>query len=292
VGLPEDLGPGSTEEKRQEHWQTYAAVTAQILPADQDEGQLARVRALAAIPRPEATRALAKVAVFSSAEATRARAIEALSVRREGDYTEVLVQGLRYPWPQAARNAAIAIVALDRKDLLPHLAAMADQPDPRSPITEELEGKKVTVAHEIVRINHHRNCLLCHPPAERGKTPEDTLVAETPVPSEPFPDSSRGYGATESNLLVRIDATYLRQDFSVLQPVREHSAWPAQQRFDFFVRKRVLTPAEALDLRARLAKREPGELSPYQSAAAQAIRALKGRNPGAKVKPGGGLAGT
>ena len=30
---------------------------------------------------------------------------------------------------------------------------------------KEMEGKKVPVVREMVRINHHRNCLLCHAPA-------------------------------------------------------------------------------------------------------------------------------
>jgi hypothetical protein len=218
------------------------------------------------------------VAVFASQESVRAGAIEALSVRREGDATAALVEGLRYPWPPAARNAAKAIVRLGRKDLAPHLAALLEGPDPRSPRTEKVAGRNVLVAPELVRISHLRNCLLCHAPAERGKSPEDTLVAEVPVPTQELPDTSSGYGRSESNsnLLVRIDVTYLRQDFSALLPVEESHPWPARQRFDFVVRKRVLSVAEAADLRARLARQE----SPYRTAAAQALRELTGRDFG------------
>jgi hypothetical protein len=137
----------------------------------------------------------------------------------------------------------------------------------------------------MVRINHHRNCLLCHAPADREKLPKDALVAEVPIPSEELPDLTRGYGKSESNLLVRIDVTYLRQDFSVMQEVNEKSAWPSQQRFDFVVRKRRLTAAEANDLRKRLEKREPGALSPYQRAAVQALRELTGRDFEARPEP-------
>jgi hypothetical protein len=52
------------------------------------------------------------------------------------------------------------------------------------------------------------------------------------------------------------------------------SAWRKMQRFDFVVRKRVLTPGEARDLRERLS----GE-SPYRAAAALALRQLKAREP-------------
>jgi hypothetical protein len=131
------------------------------------------------------------------------------------------------------------------------------------------------VADELVRVNHLRNCLLCHPAAERDRTGEETLLAEVPVPTMPLPDTSRGYGRSESNLLVRIDVTYLRQDFSAVQAVTDGSAdpWPRTQRFDFLVRKRALTPGEASELRQRLAG-----ASPYQRAAARALRLLTGRD--------------
>jgi hypothetical protein len=81
-------------------------------------------------------------------------------------------------------------------------------------------------------------------------------------------------------LLVRIDVTYLRQDFSAMQTVTDWTAdsWRSLQRFDFFVRKRVLTPAEAAELRGRLAG-----VSPYQRTAARALRLLTGRD--FEVKP-------
>jgi hypothetical protein len=268
--------------KRERFWQAHTAVAAQVLLGENATEQQVQIGSLAAIPRPEATRALARVAVFATEEAARASAIEALSVRHERDYTPVLVAALRYPWPAVADNAAQAIVELGRKELTPHLVALLDEPDPRRPRTEKVGGIAVTVAPELVRINHLRNCLLCHAPAEHGKVPKGALVAEVPVPSEPLPDTSNGYGNSSSNLLVRIDVTYLRQDFSALLTVKEKSAWPAMQRFDFVVRKRVLAPAEAADLRARLAKRDRDGLLPYQRAAVQALRELTGRDFGAK----------
>jgi hypothetical protein len=55
-----------------------------------------------------------------------------------------------------------------------------------------------------------------------------------------------------------------------VQPVLDSSKRPTMQRFDFFVRKRVLTPDEARDLRERLKGR-----SPYHVAAALALHQLK-----------------
>jgi hypothetical protein len=282
VALPGGPQPAVPEgEGREHYWQAQAAVAAQVMPAESVEGQLLRVRALASVPRPEATRALARAAVFATEGAVRASAVEALSVRREADYTAVLVEGLRYPWPAAATNAAEAIVKLGRKDLAGHLVALLEGPDPRGPRAERVAGREVTVAPEVVRVNHLRNCLLCHAPAERDKVPEETLVAEVPVPSEGLPEPREGYGNSPSNLLVRVDVTYLRQDFSAMLAVKERSAWPAVQRFDFVVRKRVLTPAEAGELRARLERRGPGAPSPYQRAAARALRGLAARELGA-----------
>src|SRR5262249_36535291 len=129
--LPEQLGV-----ERQHFWQACTAVAAQVWPAERGRDQLRSVNLLALIPHPQATRALARVAVFAADESVRAAAIEGLSVRRERDYTAVLAEGLRYPWPAAARNAADAIVALGRKDLAPQLVALLDAPDPRGPRTE------------------------------------------------------------------------------------------------------------------------------------------------------------
>ncbi|MFO0845713.1 MAG: HEAT repeat domain-containing protein [Gemmataceae bacterium] len=273
--LPVLPGPFEGEEKRRVAHQAHMAVLTQVVTADDSKGQDSLVRVLSSIPRPEATRALARLAVFSTDEGARSAAVEALAVRREADSTDILVASLNYPWPAVADNAATAIARLNRKDLVPQLEAMLSAADPRGPRAEVVDGQERAVAHELVRVNHMRNCMLCHAPAERGKTPQETLVAEVPVPTEPLPDTGGGYGQTESELLVRVDVTYLRQDFSVTQDVADWTVghWPRRQRFDFVVRRRVLTPSEAEELRARLAGP-----SPYRRAAARALRELTGRD--------------
>jgi hypothetical protein len=280
--LDEAPGP-DTGETRQQFYRAHVAVVTQVISAEDAPGQKALVRALSSIPHPEATRALARLAVFSTDEAARATAVEALAVRREGGSADVLVAGLSYPWPAVADNSASAIAKLKRKDLVPQLKAVLDAPDPRGPRTEVVAGREETVAHELVRVNHLRNCLLCHAAAERGKTPGETLVAEVPMPTLPLPDTGMGYGQSESNLLVRIDVTYLRHDFSAMQAVTDWSgeSWGARQRFDFLVRRRVLTPAEAADLRTRL-----DGVSPYRRAAARALRELTGRDFEARADTG------
>ena len=247
------------------------------------------VQYFAGVSHPEATRELTRMAVFSSDQDVRNDALKALSVRRGEDATAILVEALNYPWPAVARNAAEAIAKLDRKELMPNLIDMLDAADPRGPKTERANGKEVTTARELVRVNHLSNCLLCHAPAGRSEVADGILIAEVPVPTEPLPGGA-GYGTARenrarSNLLVRIDVTYLRQDFSAVQAVDEKGPWPAMQRFDFVVRNRELTAAEAEELRDRLQKREPGVLSPYQEAAVNALREMTGRDFGAKAEP-------
>jgi hypothetical protein len=60
------------------------------------------------------------------------------------------------------------------------------------------------------------------------------------VPGQPLPTYLQATGD-----FVRADVTYLRQDFSALQPVEEPGAWPKVQRFDYLLRSRPLTPEEA-----------------------------------------------
>jgi hypothetical protein len=275
------------EECRRGYQQAHAAVLAQILPEEEVADQENGIRELAAIPLPEATRHLARMAVFSPEPSVRAAALTALDGRSPGHSTDVFIAGLRYPWPAVAAHAAQAIVRLQRKDLIPSLQAMLVEDDPRAPRADPDSGPTVAVAHEVVRINHHRNCLLCHAPAAPGKTPGETLVGRVPVPSVPLPSSGDRYYAPKdtrpSNLLVRVDVTYLRQDFSTLQPVYDSSVWRALQRFDFVVRKRVLTTEEVCDLRTRLIG-----VYRYQDLAARTLRALTGRD----FKAGAGAHGS
>jgi hypothetical protein len=67
--------------------------------------------------------------------------------------------------------------------------------------------------------------------------------------------------------------TYPRQDFSILSWEDDRD----DHRFDFLVRARRLTAREAHDLRVRLAVAGP---SPYERAAAEALRKLTGRDLG------------
>jgi hypothetical protein len=259
------------------------AAATQILMPESATQRAGLARYLAAISHVDATKALARLAIFSTEESVRAAAIEGLKTRREKDYTDILMQGFRYPLPAVSKRSAEALVKLERKDLLANLIEVLEQPDPRLPMTHKQDGKEVTFVRELVRVNHHRNCLLCHAPGNTDNTPDGVLKVAVPLPSEPLPKPSDGGGYQSTpppspDIVVRLDMTYLRQDFSLMMPVSDAHPWPEMQRFDFLVRTRTLTPAEAQAYEPCCEDEEPGRLSPYHRSALYALRELTGRD--------------
>jgi hypothetical protein len=254
------------------------AALTQMLAAESPEIRLGLVKYLTGVPHIEATKALGRMAIFSPENDIRAAAITALKVRREKDYTDILVKGLRYPWPAVAKRAAEAITKLERTDLAPELIAVLDSTDPRLPTTKEVGGKKVVVVREMVKMNHHRNCLMCHAPAGSGVPNPSAITAEVAVQGQPLPQPFEGYRQSTQELMIRLDVTYLRQDFSASLTVRDAHPWPDAQRFDFFVRERTLTDDEATSYRDELTPKEAGVLSPYHKAVVTALRDLTGKD--------------
>jgi len=260
---------------------TVARVSAlmQMLAAEAPEMRLGLVKYLTGVPHVEATKALARLAVYSAESDIRGSAITALKVRREKDYTSVLVEALRYPWPAVAKNAADAITKLERTDLVPELVKVLESADPRLPVAKEEGGKKALAVKELVKINHHRNCLMCHAPNGSGTPNDEALTAQVAVPGQQLlPPSQGAYRSDIPELLIRLDVTYLRQDFSVSMPVKDAHPWPSNQRFDFFVRERTLSADEAEEFREKLTPKEAGVLSPYHKAAVGALRDLTGKD--------------
>lgn len=295
----EDAGIGRTREQKDSAIRGRISALMQILGPDTPAMRRGLVRYLSTVAHPEATKALARLAIFSAEEEIRQDAIDALKVRRDKDYTDILRDGLRYPWPAIAQRASEALVKLERNDLLPELVVMLDEADPRAAVVKKVDGKSVPVVRELVRINHHRNCVLCHAPGDNSVPPQsgmpvhvtaiesggkqaltisNPLAAQIPIPGEPLPTPSQGYGSSNQDILVRIDVTYLRQDFSLMQRVADAQPWPEMQRFDFLVRSRVVTEVEATANREELKKRATDGQSPYQRAAQLALRELTGRD--------------
>jgi hypothetical protein len=229
---------------------------------------------LQSVEHPSATKALARAAVFDFNNEVRIAAVDGLKSRRKADYTDVLIAGLRHPWPNAAQNAAHAIAMLHRRDLVPQLVAFLAEPDPRAPFHRDGNGE--LAVREMVKVNHHKNCLLCHAPSDPGQMPGG-VNAVVPTPGESFPTPQPGspYGNQPSEAMVRADITYLRQDFSVMQPVANAAPWPQLQRFDFMVRTRVLTQEEAA---AHEKAAAPTELSPHHKAVVAALERLTGKH--------------
>ena len=244
------------------------------------------VQYLSGISHGEASRALARLAIFSAEAKVSDPAVEALKGRRHEDYTEILLNGLRYPTPAVANRAAHAIIKLERTDLVPELMNLLEEPDPRAPTTKVIGEKQVSIVREVVRINHHRNCVLCHAPAVPNEVAAQVTTAEAPRPDQPFGPPGSGY--TQSlptpDLLVRVDVTYLRQDYSLMQPVTNAEPWPLMQRFDYLVRTRILTGTEKVALPAPPA----GYSSPYQRTALAALRASPAVTPHRRPKHGAG----
>jgi hypothetical protein len=88
---------------------------------------------------------------------------------------------------------------------------------------------------------------------------------------------------------VRADVVYLRQDFSVMQPVEKtlstdsHSQkedpWPSFQRHDYLVRTRALTAAEVKAWQERPA----ADTYPQREAVLFALRGLTGVDAGSSA---------
>jgi hypothetical protein len=218
----------------------------------------------------KATALLARQALFDFAANVREAAVKALEDRPREDYRAALLDGLRHPWPPVADHAAEALVALDDQAATFHLLSMLDEPDPGAPA---LNKDNKWFVSEMVRVNHLRNCLLCHAPSF---APDDPVRGLVPTPGEPLP---QGYNASRRGNFVRADITYLRQDFSAIQPVPDHGRWPTYQRFDYLVRTRELTAEERAAEDRR--KEQPRPVSyPQRNAVLFALRELTGVDAG------------
>jgi hypothetical protein len=257
-------------------WQQPEAVPTltQLLQAEDKPLRLLLVEFLARIKGPAASRALAQRALFDLSDGVREAAVTALRDRPRDDYHRLLLDGFRYPWAPVADHAAEALVALRDRESLPELVRLLDQPDPSLPAFPTRPDGRLghAVVREVVRVNHLKNCVMCHAPSLEPDEPVRGLV---PTPGQPVPPSftPRYYQAT-TGIFVRADVTYLKQDFSVPQPVARPNAWPASQRFDYLVRTR---PATFADLTAAVDKSAG---YPQREAVLFALRELTGKDAG------------
>ena len=216
-----------------------ASTLAQMLQAEDTPVRLHLTKMLASIEGRPAAQALARQALFDLTREVREAAVDALKDRPAEDYRQTLLDGFRHPWPPVADHAARALAALDDRGAVKDLEAMLDLPDPSGPV---LSDNKKWVKTELVKVNHLRNCLLCHAPSSSA---QDRIRGFVPKPGEELPP---GYYEERGGDFVRADVTYLRQDFSLIEAVKDHGKWPLGQRFDYLVRRRPLTDEELIDL--------------------------------------------
>ena len=234
---------------------------------------------LARIKGKEATQALALRAVFDLSPEVRERAARALAARPAEEYDPVLLRAFRYPWAPAADHAAEALAALRRADLVPKLVARLRDPDPSQPYKPEQPARGKTrpqgyVRQEVVRVNHLCNCMVCHAPSGAK---DDLVRGRVPKPGEDPPPQ---YYQERTGLFVRADVTYLRQDFSVVQPVEKPGKWSGNQRYDYLLRTRPLTAQELARFRKQEQENKLPQTWPQREAVVFALQQLTGQNHG------------
>jgi hypothetical protein len=247
-------------------------VLMQVLMAEASPVREVLVERLAYIKGLVATAALAQIALFDLHPKVRERAVRQLA-RRPAAYSQAaLLRGFEHPWTVVADHAAEAVVALRMKRAVPDLVRLLERPDPRVAYSKDNTDR--FFVKEVVRVNHLRNCLLCHPPSFEE---QDRVRGRVPSTDEALDaDSRRYYGPAPNRVFVRADVTYLKQDLSAMLPVASPGPWPALQRFDFFVRERAATPDEILAA-VPCPKAGPHH---HQRAVLFALRELTGRDLG------------
>jgi hypothetical protein len=262
---------GNFRNRDKQQWNRAEAVpcVVQMLQAENQEVRRMSCELLRKLDAREATEALTKWAVFDTDAGNRAAAVDALRQRNRKEVSELLARHLQYPWPQAVEHACEALVALNGQEAIPELARIYGQKDPDAPFRVELPGKNSGYfRQEVVRVNHPRNCIMCHSPSFNEA---DLVRGAAPNPDFPLPPPAtvpsyyNGGGQ-----FVAAEVTYLQQDFSLVQPVVNPGNWPAHQRYDYFV---AIRPNEgAVD-------DTPNPKGRYQRAIRFALKELSGHDP-------------
>jgi hypothetical protein len=260
IALRRRLGPHDPE--------ANAGLMLQLLQCEDTNLRRLLINQMRDARGPNSAHALAVRALYEPDAALRREAAAALAGRSSVAFRDELLAGLRHPSPPVADHAAAALVAVRDRWAVGALAKMLDEPDPVAPVA----GKDGTpMVRELVRINHARNCQLCH---AASASPNDPARAVVPATDQPLPPSfSVAYYSSQSGTaVVRADVTYLRQDYSLMLPVAAPGPWPGMQRFDFFVRERPATATETAAVR-------PTDY-PQRRAVLAALRGITGRDFG------------
>jgi hypothetical protein len=241
----------------------------QMLQCESRVNRLLLIEQMSRLSGPAAAKALAHRAVFELEADLRADAVQRLKLQVTPEARQFLLNALRYPITTFADNAAVALAALKDAKSVPALVALLDAPDPTRPTIDSAGDH---VVPEIVRVNHARNCQLCHAPSFDRTDPARVRVPDVKQPLPPS-FSIAYYEDTRPGPIVRADVTYLRQDFSLTLPVQNPGPWPNAQRYDFFVR-----PRPALDW--ELAQKDAGIEFPHRYLVLRTLRRITDRDFG------------
>ena len=241
----------------------------QMLQAEGRVVRLEMINMLNEIQGKEASQALAQRALFDIWGGAREAAISALAERSPHEYRRKLFEGFRYPWPPIADHAADALVALNDQKVVADLVDLLDEPDPAAPYQDE-DGQ--WCLDELVRVNHMRNCALCHAPSFTNTDPIRGLI---PVPGQRLPVV---YYQSQRGDFVRADITYIKQDFSAMHEVERAAPWPKLQRFDYFIRSRQIDDSEVAKLKSQEQSRNSSY--PQRESVLYALRRLTGVDVG------------
>jgi sugar lactone lactonase YvrE len=258
-------------------WDKPEAIPAlqQLLTAESAAVRDVLVKVLANIQDSKASVALAQRALFDVHPGVRRLALNALAKRPAEEYRDTLLAGFRHPWLPVIDHAAEALVTLQLRDTTPMLVALLDQPAPDQPAPRP--GREGLFVRELVRVNHFRNCVLCHAVSANADDPVRGLVPRLDQPIS----GGVAYYVGPDGIFVRADTTYLRQDFSAPLEVKNANPWPSVQRFDFVARDRQATYAE---VRAQDTAASNHLASEYHKALFFALRGLTGKDAGPSVE--------
>jgi hypothetical protein len=275
-------------------WDTPTALPTltQMMQAENAPVRMLLIDMLTRIKGKEATQAIVRRAIFDISPEVREKAVQALADRAPEEYGPMLYAAFRYPWPPAADHAAEALVALQRKEAVKGLIELLRAPNPNMPYKVEQpvqpvapaktdkqpkakeKDQQVYALNEVVRVNHLCNCMVCHAPS---LAKDDMVRGRVPLPGEDPPPL---YYRASSGLFVRADVTYIRQDFSVVQPVEKPGKWSGNQRYDYLVRTRPLTQQEVKTFEQLVKDDKLPKTSPQQEAVLYALRQLTGQDYG------------
>ncbi|MGH7171860.1 MAG: HEAT repeat domain-containing protein, partial [Gemmataceae bacterium] len=271
------------DQHRVERLSGTAPTLMQMLQIEDEPTRLLLVRELTRIKRTASTVELAERAVMDLSPRVRGAAVAALSERSARQYVPILTRALRYPWPPVADHAAVALRTLKPQEAVAPLVELLDLPSPSLPVLDARTNRYSV--RELVRLNHLRNCLLCHA-ASANK--EDGLVRGlVPTPGTPLRSSAGSGGSYYSGEgdSVRADITYLHQDFSVVLLDKEAAPWPPRQRYDFVTRLQTVSPDVAAERSASSAN------YPQREAVKYALRGITGKDGGDSSAKWGQLLG-